>query len=199
VIIYGTKSTQLAKETINEKCPNCGTSNSVDMYLFQKYFHVFWIPLFPTGKTAITECTHCKQVLKQKEMPAQLKASIDPVKSQAKTPIWTFSGLALLAVLIAAIVISDQKKSERNAKLIVEPKSGDVFEVKTESNSYTLYKVDRIEGDSVMVAVNNYETNKLSGLNDLKQKEFSLEVFSFHKNELKKMLESGEIIDIERH
>ena len=198
MIIYGTKSTQLAKENIIEKCPNCGTSNSVEMYVFQKYAHIFWIPLFPTGKTAVSECSHCKQVLKQKEMPAPLKASFDNVKAQAKTPIWTFSGLALIAILFSFGVYTENQNAARNAKLILEPKAGDIFEIKTVDNNYTLYKVESVAGDSVFIAANDFETNKISGLRELKIKGFSTDVFSFHKNELKKMLEDGEIMDIER-
>jgi hypothetical protein len=59
--------------------------------------------------------------------------------------------------------------------------------------------VESVAGDSVLIAANNFETNKLSGLRDLKVKGFSTELFSFHINELKKMLEDGEIMDIERH
>ena len=127
MVIYGTKATQLAKETVTEKCQNCGTQNSIEIYVFQKYAHIFWIPLFPTGKTAVSECSHCKQVLKQKEMPAALKASYDNIKVQSKTPIWTFSGLALLAVLISFGVYSDNQNSARNAKLILEPQAGDIY------------------------------------------------------------------------
>jgi hypothetical protein len=198
VVIYGSKATQLAKEIVTEKCPNCGTQNSIEMYVFQKYAHIFWIPLFPTGKTAVSECSHCKQVLKQKEMPASLKASYDNLKAQSKTPIWTFSGLALLAILISFGVYTDKQNDARNAKLILEPKSGDIFEIKTEDNNYTLYKVESVAGDSVLLAANNFETNKKSGLRDLKEKGFSSELYSYHKNELKTMLESGEIMDIER-
>ena len=199
MVVYGTKASQLAKESVTEKCPNCGTQNSIEMYVFQKYAHVFWIPLFPTGKTAVSECSHCKQVLKQKEMPAALKASYDNVKAQAKTPIWTFSGLALLAVLISFGVYTDKQNAALNAKLILEPRAGDIFEIKTVDNNYTLYKVTSVAGDSVLIAANNFETNKISGLRDLKVKGFSTELFSYHKNELKTMLESGEIMDIERN
>jgi hypothetical protein len=198
VIIYGTKATQLANERVTEKCPNCGTQNSIEMYVFQKYAHVFWIPLFPTGKTAVSECSHCKQVLKQKEMPAALKASYDNVKAQYKTPIWTFSGLALLAIAISLGVYTDKQDAARNAKLILEPKTGDIFEIRTAERNYTLYKVENVMGDSVLIAANNFETNKISGLNELKEKGFSNELYSYHKNELKKMLEEGEIMDIER-
>lgn len=44
MIIYGKKSTQLVKEHLTDKCSNCGTQNSIDLYLFQNYAHVFWIP-----------------------------------------------------------------------------------------------------------------------------------------------------------
>ena len=198
MIVYGTKSKELAKEHLIDKCPNCGTQNSIDMHVFQKYAHVFWIPFFPLGKTGVSECDHCKQVLKLKEMPSSLRTAYDNVKAQTKTPIWTFAGLALVAALITIIIISDKKKAEKNAQLILTPQTGDIFEIKTKDNQYTLYKVNQVVGDSVFVQVNNYETNKITGLDDLKKKDYSEDVLGFSKAELKQMLDKGEIIDIDR-
>lgn len=201
MIVYGSKAKQLAKEIIIEKCPNCGKQNSTELYIFQRYAHVFWIPFFPMGKTAVSQCDHCKQVFKLKEMPSSVKSSYENLKLQTKTPIWTFSGLALVAILISIGVVSAQKNDEKNAKLILSPQSGDVFEVKTEDNQYTLFKVDNVKGDSIFLRVNEYETNKISGLNDLKRKgdkAYSEETFPVLKSELKEMLGKGEIIDIER-
>ena len=201
MIIYGSKSKELAKEILTDKCQNCGTQNWIDMHVFQKYAHVFWIPFFPMGKTGVSQCDHCKQVLKLKEMPASLTASYDNLKSQTKTPIWMFSGLALVAVLITIGVINDKKKDEKNAQLILTPQNGDIFEIKTKDNQYTLYKIDQIQGDSVFVRVNNYETNKATGIDDLKKKgdnAYSEEVLGLSKSELKVMLDKGEIIDVDR-
>lgn len=201
MIIYGSKSKELAKEILTDKCSNCGTQNCIDMHVFQKYAHVFWIPFFPMGKTGVCQCDHCKQVLKLKEMPSSLKASYDNLKAQTKTPIWMFSGLALVAVLITIGVISDKKKDEKNAQLILTPQSGDIFEIKTKDNQYTLYKIDQVQGDTVFVRVNNYETNKATGIDDLKKKGdnvYSEEVFGLSKSELKVMLDKGEIIDVDR-
>jgi hypothetical protein len=198
MIIYGSNSKELAKEVLTDKCQNCGTQNSIDMYVFQKYAHIFWIPFFPMGKTGLSQCDHCKQILKLKEMPATLTASYDNLKAQTKTPIWMFSGLALVAVLITIGVINENKKNEKNAQLILTPKSGDIFEVKTKDNQYTLYKVDQVEGDSVFIQPNNYEVNKISGLDDLKKKDYSNDTYGFSKSELKEMLNKGEILDIER-
>ena len=202
MIIYGVRSTQLAKEIISDKCLSCGTQNSIEIYVFQKYAHVFWIPLFPVGKTVVSECKHCKQVLKQKEMPSFLISVYESLKTQTKTPVWTFAGLAIIAVLIVVGVVNDQKNDKENAQYILAPKSGDILEIKTKENQYTVYKVDEVQGDSVFIRFNEYETNKLSGLGELKTKgakSFSEETFSFSKTELKTMLEQGEIIDIERN
>jgi len=201
MIIYGSKSKELAKDILTDKCPNCGTQNSIDMHVFQKYAHVFWIPFFPMGKTGVSQCDHCKQVLKLKEMSSSLKISYDNLKAQTKVPIWMFSGLVLVAALIAFGVISDKKKDEKNAKLILTPQSGDIFEIKTNDNQYTLYKIAQVQGDSVFVRINNYETNKATGIDDLKRKGdnvYSEEVFGLSKAELKQMLDKGEILDIER-
>lgn len=198
MIVYGSKSTELAKENLTDKCPNCGTQNSIEMTVFQKYAHVFWIPFFPMGKTGMCHCENCKQVLELKEMPDSLKASYENLKAKTKTPIWMFSGLALLAILITIGIITSKKNDEKNAQLILTPQIGDIFEIKTKDNQYTLYKIDQVEGDSVFVQTNNYETNKRTGLDDLKNKEYSEDVFGFTKTELKQMLENGEIVDIER-
>ncbi len=201
MIIYGKKSTQLVKEHLTDKCSNCGTQNSIDLYLFQNYAHVFWIPFFATGKSAVSECSHCKHVLKQKEMPDNLSAQVQELKKQYKTPIWTFSGLGLLALLIVGIVISEQNKTKKNRALLADNKVGDVLEVKTKERQYTLYKIDEVLPDSVYLRYNNFECNKISGLKDIKLKgdtAYSEDLLGYSKSELKKMLADGEIVDIDR-
>ncbi|WP_301930131.1 hypothetical protein [Ferruginibacter sp.] len=134
-------------------------------------------------------------------MPVSLKTDYENLKLQTKTPVWTFAGAALLAIAITAGVISDRKNDEKNATLILLPKAGDIFEVKTKASQYTLYKVSAIEGDSAIVRINNFETNKISGLADLKSKgdtAYAEDEFAYSKKELKAMLDKGEIIDIDR-
>jgi zinc-ribbon family len=201
MIIYGWKSKQLAKEIVFEKCPNCGTQGSIELHIFQKYAHVFWIPFFPIGKTAVSQCDHCKQILKLKEMPVSIKTAYDNIRSQHKTPIWMFAGLALVAVLITAGVINSQLRDERNSKLILAPQRGDIFEIETPENQFTLYKIQTVEPDIVFVRANLYETNKKTGLDELKRKgddAYTDDVFPITKIALKTMLEKGEILDIDR-
>ncbi|HTL07161.1 MAG TPA: zinc-ribbon domain-containing protein [Chitinophagaceae bacterium] len=202
MIIYGTRGTELAKETLFDSCPNCGTKNSVEMHVFQRYAHIFWIPLFPIGKTAVSQCNHCKQVLQLKQMPPGLVNTYDRLKAESKTPVWTFAGLALFAILISLGILTDKNRHQRNAKLILSPQNGDVFEIKTKDNQYTLYKIEQVNKDSVLVLMNNYETDKLTGLSQLREKgpsAYSEAAYPFSKAELKTMLEKGEIVDIDRY
>jgi predicted RNA-binding Zn-ribbon protein involved in translation (DUF1610 family) len=199
MIIYGTRSKQLAKEHVTDKCPNCGAQNSIDMYVFQKYGHIFWIPFVPMEKTGVSECTQCKQVLQILQMPANLISAFVNVKAKTKTPLWTFAGLAALGILIIIVVFEIKKDKELNAKLVLTPQAGDIYEVKTKEDNYTLMKIIRVQGDSVYVNFNNYETDKASGIYQLKEKEYSEDVSGLSKMDLREMFKDGNIYDIERN
>jgi hypothetical protein len=201
MIIYGSRSIKQAVEHISDACPHCGTTNSTELYVFQKYAHVFWIPFFPMGKTGVSQCNHCKQILKKDEMPSSMLQAYDRIKAQTRVPIWTFAGVALVGVMIAAGFVSDKQKDERNATLIQAPATGDVFEVKTKEGQYTLMKVADVRGDSLLIQLHQYETNKLTGLADLKRKGdagYTEEVFVVLKDDVKAMVKDGEIIEIIR-
>lgn len=201
MIIYGTKTTPVATENIADSCTNCQTSNSILMTVLQKYAHVFFIPFIPIGKTGVTVCAHCKQTLSKEEFNGSLNSRYDNLKSSAKTPIWTFSGLVLLVIFILFLIVSDRQKKEKVATLLQTPQSGDVYEVKDDNKQYTLYKVQRVNGDTAFVLMHQFETNKLSGLKDLKDKgdaAYNEDELPLTKADLQKMAEDGDILDVER-
>jgi len=70
---------------------------------------------------------------------------------------------------------------------------------KLESNTYTLVKVNRVKGDSVFLFLNKFQTNKLSGIDDLKSKGYETFEEGFTISDLKAMDKKEEIIDIERY
>ncbi len=201
MIIYGSKATELKTENITGKCPHCATPASVQMTVFQKFAHIFWIPFFPTGKTGATSCSHCKQVLQKKEFDTSLLENYETLKVQTKTPVWTFSGLVILILLISWGVVQSRQHDAKNAKIILIPQKGDIYEIKNGYQQYTLYKVDSIAGDTVYLLTHQYETTKLSGLRDLKNKgdeAYSADLLPMLKSDLKTMLDKGEIVDIDR-
>jgi len=201
MLVYGRKAKLLAAETYTGKCTNCGMLATVQISLVQKYLHVFWLPFVPIGKTGVSKCSNCKQVLKLKEMPVAYTDVYDVLKQQVKTPLYMYSGAVVLAIIISAAVYEDIQNGKKNTLLITAPQKGDVFEIKTEEGQYTLYKVDGIHGDTVFVRQNQYETDKESGLSGLKQKgdtAYTRETMELLKQTLKKMLDDGEIIDVDR-
>ena len=104
-------------------------------------------------------------------------------------------------MLIIIGIITDKYKDEENAIRILKPQIGDVYEIKTKGNQYTLLKIEYVFSDSVYVRFNIYETNKTTGLDKLKRNgdnAYTKEIYGFSKAELRKMFNDGNIIDIDR-
>lgn len=81
---------------------------------------------------------------------------------------------------------------------MLSPQKGDIYEIRLPDQQYTIYKVDKVEGNTVYFFENEYTTNKLSGVNKLLEKPFTTESYPVMKTDLKVMLENDEIMDIER-
>jgi hypothetical protein len=200
MIIYGSRSKELAKEIVSDKCANCGTPHSIDLHLFQKYAHLFWIPVFPMGKTGLSQCDHCKQVFTLKEMPANLRTAYEHLKGQYKTPLWMFLGSFIIGGLIFAAGYSDIKKSKASAQYINHVKANDILETKTTEGHYTLMKVRNVKGDSVFVNYNKEEVILESGIDKLNQFDdyFDKEVYVFTQAELIEMFKKEDILNVVR-
>jgi hypothetical protein len=198
MIIYGTKAPLLKTEYAGIPCPNCKTNHSIQISIFQRYAHVFWIPFFPIGKTGVSVCGNCRQVLKLKEMPADLRLSYDNLKLQTKTPIWTFSGLGIVAVIAIGVTIHGQQNEKKIANLINKPKAGDIAQIKEKENQYTLYKVVDVKKDSVYLVINKYQTDDENDISNLEVKGFDTAVNAISKPAYAAMYKDNKILDIDR-
>ena len=198
MIIYGTRAKLLKTEFIAEPCPNCNTQNKMQMNVFQKWAHIFWIPFFPIGKTGVSQCTHCQQVLKLKQMPPMLRMSYDNMKSQTNIPIWTFSGVGVIIVIAIAISISQQQTAKKVTQMIPSLKKNDILHIKLKDNAYTLAKVNRVNKDSVFFFANNYQTDRVTDIDNLKDKGYATTEDTLTVADLKDMNQKEQILDIER-
>lgn len=100
LFFYGSKAPLLASERLNTAtCPHCDNQGTLVNSVFGRYAHLFWIPLFPVGKPGITECTHCKYAMREKEMPEDVKREVFNLKETAKRPLWHFLGLGIIGFL----------------------------------------------------------------------------------------------------
>lgn len=200
MIFYGTNSSRVQAEQLDRTtCINCNEP-AVAIVTFSRYAHVYWIPLFPIGKVTATECTHCKQVFEGDAIPESYKMQVDYQKAKAKTPIWHFAGLAIIAVAIVAGVFASKQNDKAMLANIEAAQPGDRYHVRYEAKEYTIWKVTEVSGDTVYFVPHEYVVNKSSGLNEppfTGNDGFDEEEgFGMTKGSLKDMVDEGEIRDI---
>lgn len=200
-MIYGWRSKELGQVDVPGACGHCGAEGEVTMHILQKYVHILWIPLFPIGKSGVTQCTHCKEVLVGKELPPEYKELFKAVKGQHRTPVWMFAGPIIIAALTPFAIHQSNKHNARVLEQLNAPQVGDVYEVKESSRNYTLYKVREVKGDSVFVARHTHLVSKQRGLWQLRSdgdEAYTDERLGFDKQGLVQMQQAGDILDVDR-
>ena len=177
MLVYGYRTKALKTiPAAGQKCPNCNASGTIQFTLYQRYAHAYWIPLIPLGKFVGSYCTQCKQVLEGKEMPEMMRSYAQPDRFQVGTPLYTYSGLALIVLIGLGVgyKVMDDKKQEK--AYIQAPQSGDVYEYKQGNGKYSYYKVARVVGSNVYVFESNFE---FTGSPDTKQRNSELKKWNF--------------------
>ncbi len=201
MVIFGSGSAHLKTGPArNATCENCKNQGTISFSLFRKHAHIFWIPVFPMGKTGTSQCSHCQQALKPKEMPEPLKMEYQNFKSDVKGPIWQFSGLILIVCLFAFIAYSSGKYKENTISYLAHPAKDDVIEYRTDTSQYSTMKIVDVSQDSVLVSLNDYETSKSSKVYEIdKEENYPDEYYTIAKTELNAMHADGDILDIKRN
>ncbi|MFM7022210.1 MAG: zinc-ribbon domain-containing protein [Flavobacteriales bacterium] len=93
MIIQGIKKKETRNERIFDTCPDCGTKNCIDVTIYQRYYHFFFIPVFPVWKSGEIVCSVCGAQYKSKKLSGDLKLSYENVKRQSILPKYMFSGV----------------------------------------------------------------------------------------------------------
>src|SRR6478609_3803708 len=131
MIIYGRRGTHLKSGRLTHvTCPNCGTTGSLTASVFAQYAHIFWIPFFSVGRTGGSQCQHCKNVLKENEMPPAVKSAYKDLEKETRIPLWNFIGLAGAALLIANVSYTSVQTVKKEEAYFNQPSRGDLYEVK---------------------------------------------------------------------
>ena len=161
MIFYGTNASRLKDGRLsNVSCPNCNEQTSMDYSVFGKYAYIYWIPIFPLGKTNVLECNNCKRTYKLKELPQPIQQKFELEKHKG-VPIKHFAGIGIIALIIAGISYSSSKHKEDEALYIENPSVGDVYSTKASASGYyTTAKVTKVTNDSIFVIFNDYEIDK---------------------------------------
>jgi hypothetical protein len=199
MIIYGTRATHLITKPIFSKCPSCGTQNDTVVSIYGKYAHIFWIPLFPFGKEAISQCQHCRNALRENEMTPEIQQEVSAIKSSSKTPIWTFVGLAFLGITFSSIAVSNAKHAGEKDGFYKSPIIGDKYTIKDEGGQYGLMKINRVTKDSLFFFLNNYTISQSPNIDKIdKEENYDKIETGFSKSEISELILKGTITDVRR-
>lgn len=200
MIIYGTRSVKIAAENLfNIECSSCKKRSSTELYVFSKHVHLFWVPMFPFGKTGVAQCENCKKVTPKKEMNSELLEKYNALKVTGKPKFWQFTGLAFVAVLVflTSKAITEENKLEK--EYLAAPQVGDRYYIKAESGYFTAYKIVSVDKDSIEFTLNLKEVNKIRGVADIdKPENYPGLTQKFSRKQVETMYQSEEIPDIIR-
>lgn len=206
MIIFGTRSKTLkSKETAFYDCANCNSKNTVTFLFIARYFHIFWIPIFPTSKTGVSQCSHCKQVLYAHEMNPSMRQDYASASAKSKRPISHYFGLFVIGLLFILMSITIFISSINKEKYLANPKAGDVYRIE-KNNLYTLYKISEVKGDTLIFKTHNMVATKYSKLSELEKKyenDYSNETIKFTISQIKSMRDDtksdfGKIYSVDR-
>ncbi len=166
MIFFGARASNIGNFDIpNSKCSYCEEGNTQRISVFGKYAHVFWIPVFPIGKKAVAECTHCKRTIDQKEFTPELKALYKENKSKAKRPFWHWLGLGVLGLLIALItIVGITSEKDPRSDLLSADEELMISNPTIESDSIA-YKIKQVFDDFVTDEIDPSEFKYLTKIN----------------------------------
>lgn len=193
-MIYGTRRLRIKK--INDysiKCQKCGKFHQ-KFYIYQSYFHVFFIPFYPFGLKSIRcECANCNDTFNEVKKKDYL--------SMAKTPIYLYSGGLIIAGLIILAVVTNINNQRKKKEFVNDPIVGDVYSIVQEETNMSVYyfmKIDSIKSDTLYLLHGALQYNGfVSTMND---SDYFVkdDVLKLLKTDLVKFLDSGYINSVER-
>lgn len=199
-IYYGTRVAHIKTAHIDTvTCSNCETNGPIQLDLFSWHFHLFFLPIFPYRKRGIAQCENCGHETAASMMQTGLKQEYLDFKRGKQAPIWQFSGLILIVLLITAVTVSNRQDNKKEREYMANPVEGDIYEYETDDGNYSTFKVLAVSGDTVKYLFNTYWINQKSGISDIDIEEnYSDTIYYFLQTELAYMYEEGVIYDVRR-
>ena len=129
LFVFGTRGTTFAgprKKGI--PCRVCGQDEHVTSGAL-RYFHVFFVPIFPTKKQLAMQCVHCKKALVGDEIPERTRHEIAALVFPRRRTAPMFSGTIAAALLVLFVATVGKAESDRQASYLRSPAAGDCYVV----------------------------------------------------------------------
>jgi len=196
LIVYGRRKLRIKKYTDHSNpCSNCKAFD-LEISVYKKYCHIFFIPFFPIGpKMSVLKCNSCGHQLRMDSLQTDYEKN-------TKNPFYLYSGLILVGLLILLIVNENLNTQKEKKQFVQNPQVGDIYFIREETGnkpSYYFLRIASIEGDSVIVYHGNLVYNGFISKPQNDDYFVRDEKLVYTKSELIKMLEKDEINSVERN
>ena len=194
IFLYGKRKVRIKKyDDYNIKCENCNSCEQ-RFSVYQEYFHIFFIPIFPLGfKMIKSVCLKCNDTFNEEKKKHYL--------SITRTPLYLYTGIILFIGLIVAIVIANINTQKQKAEYVANPKINDVYLIREDENktaTYYFLKIKNIEIDTVELLHSYLQYNRFISTMSNSDYFVSDEIYKVSKSDLKNFLESGLISAVKR-
>lgn len=205
MIFFGRKEKQIKHGRIkNVICPECKENATFDYWIFTKYFHVYWIPFFPYKKVTLVDCEECGSAIEPKQFSVNIKQKLqrEHELNPARNPIWTYSGIIVLLILIPWVFYQSSNAQDNYLNYRQNPKIGDVYYLnyKPENQTYyTTMKVASIENDSIHFMANDTMVTKFKKVFTINNdRYYSSKIKTYTKAQINDLFLKDSIYRIER-
>jgi len=194
MLIYGRRKIRIKKyDDYHVKCENCnGYEQRFSVY--QQYFHLYFIPVFPSSSKIIKSvCLNCNDLFNQEKKSHYLAIT--------RTPIYLYTGVILFVVFILAAVIENRNTQKEKSEFVSNPKVNDVYLIRQDDNNLITYyflKIKNINSDTVELFHSAFQYNRF--LSTMQDSDYFVkdETYRVLKSDLKNYLDSGMINMVER-
>ncbi len=202
IFYFGTKASNLKNgQIINVDCPNCNSNVSMVYSVFGKYAHLYLVPFFPIKKMTFAECNSCKKTFEKFELPSNIQTKLEREneKDRVSTPIWMFTGLFVIALIVALCFYSSHQTDANSEKYIKNPKVGDIYYLKSSKGYFSTMKVNNVSKDSINALINEMEIDKKSNIDEIDKDTNYKNAYSFSKKDILKLYNEENIYEVKRN
>lgn len=168
MLIWGTRSKVVEGPVMRgHSCAKCG-QGEYESFGLLRYFHVFWIPVFPFSRTVGVQCTHCKHTTTGDDVPGAFRDTIRDSVFTRGAVLPLFTGSVLIAAFVGVGVVSSQRDQQLETEYLQTPLANDVyimdfsrvFENVDNGYKYGVMRVELVDDAEIELSVSNYSYNR---------------------------------------
>lgn len=202
MIIYGWRTKDIKKSApFGESCKEC-SSHKTSIVGHAKYFHLFWIPMFPYKKTLEVLCDNCNYLGTPAGLDGRSLEIYKSTKSKVRSPFYMYSGTILIIAAFIYFYMHSADRENQYAEYMQNPQKDDILLIHipndTSDYSYSFLKITRIAGDTVWGSRNAYTYNEYLFKLDSMDGFYERIEGAYLKAQLIRMFEDEEIIKVQR-